>query len=296
MPTTLLSRLWPALLFYLALSATPLSVVAGGDPPAATSKAKKTVIQPEQPQVAEPTQQPDSAQQAPEPAQQSQSQPAEQKLPQVSLTPSRSSYSAAMDKGVTINGSAIRLLEPQNDGTWLLRFDVESFLADIDESLRFRWEDNQVIPLTYRYELSGFMIGSRKRSIDYDWENQTVSGEFEGESFSMALVPGALDPMGYQLQLRQDLKAGKTRMEYQVTDDGDFDRDEFAVIGQEVLDTKLGKVDTVKVEKVRAPRKKRSTVMWFAPELDYLLVRLVQIESNGSRYEINIEDADIGEN
>ncbi|WP_404363456.1 DUF3108 domain-containing protein [Marinobacter sp.] len=295
MPITLLCRLCPVLLFLLALGA-PAPSYAGGDPPAASSSVTKTekTGKAEQPQTAEPTEPPENPQQPEQPIQLERDE--EQKPPPISLTPLRATYSAAMDKGVTINGSATRLLEPQPDGTWILRFDVESFLADIDESLRFRWEDNQVIPLSYRYKLSGFMIGSRERTIDYDWENQTVSGNFEGESFSMALVPGALDPMGYQLQLRQDLKAGKTQMEYQVTDDGDFDRDEFAVIGRETLDTELGQVSTVKVEKVRAPRKKRSTVMWFAPELDYLLVRLVQIESNGSRYEINIEDANIQQN
>ena len=33
--------------------------------------------------------------------------------------------------------------------------------------------------------------------------------------------------------------------------------------------------------------------MWFAPELDYLLVRLIQVEPDGSRYEVRLEDADL---
>ena len=168
---------------------------------------------------------------------------------------------------------------------------MDSLIADISERLHFRWDNNTVVPLSYRYELSGFMIRERKRELDYDWEKGVVSGVYEGESFTLELPEGAMDPVGYQLQLRQDLKAGKTRMQYLVTDKGSFDQDEFAVIGEEVLDTRVGRVTAVKLEKVRAPGSKRETLMWFVPEMDYLLVKLVQVEKDGSRYEINVEEA-----
>lgn len=209
------------------------------------------------------------------------------------LTPFKASYSASLDKGVAIKGSATRTLRQNSDGTWQLSVDVNSLIADIEESLHFKWQEGRVVPLSYRYKLSGFMIGNRKRNLDYDWATQRVTGRYEKKSLSMALPENALDPLGYQLQLRQDLKAGKNRMVYQVTDEGDFDRDEFAVIGEETLKTALGQVDTIKAEKVREQGSKRQTLMWFAPDRDYLLVKLVQVESNGTRYEINIDKADI---
>ena len=204
-------------------------------------------------------------------------------------------YSAALDKGVALKGSAVRTLKLQPDGTWMLQFDVDSLIADITESLHFRWQDNNVIPLSYRYRLSGFMIRERTRQLDYDWDRGVVSGHYEGRSVNLELPPGALDPLGYQLQLRQDLKAGKTQMEYQVTEKGTFDQDVFAVIGEETLDTRVGRVTAVKLEKVRAPANKRETLMWFVPELDYLLVKLVQVEKDGSRYEINVDEAVIAD-
>lgn len=215
-------------------------------------------------------------------------------IPKIELKSLSSSYSAAIDKGVSINGSAVRRLEPQPDGTWLYRFDVDSFIADIEESLHFRWENNQVVPLRYRYKLSGLMISDRERSIDFNRDTQTVSGHFEGDKFQMDLKENALGPLGYQLQLMQDLKAGKREMTYSVIDDGDYDENRFAVIGEESLKTALGELNTLKAEKIRDPGSKRETLMWFAPELDYLLVRLVQVESDGTRYEIKIKDADIG--
>ncbi|WP_166264893.1 DUF3108 domain-containing protein [Marinobacter caseinilyticus] len=211
----------------------------------------------------------------------------------ITLHSAQSSYSAAIDKGLAINGSAKRILQPQPDGTWLYQFKVDSFIADIDESVRFRWQDNRVIPLKYRYKLSGFMIKDRERAINYDWNTMTASGHYRGKAFKMDLKPGALDPLGYQLQLMQDIKAGKTSVHYSVTDKGSYDEDRFAVLGEEVLTTRLGQQRTIKAEKVRDPDSKRTTLLWFAPELDYLLVRLVQTETDGTRYEINVRDADI---
>ncbi|MFL1406415.1 DUF3108 domain-containing protein [Marinobacter sp. M1N3S26] len=209
------------------------------------------------------------------------------------LTPISATYGATMDKGLSINGSATRTLEQQPDGSWLYRFDVNSFIADITESVTFNWKNGHIQPLKYRYALKGLMIRNRSRALNFNHTANTVSGSYEGESFNMPLMEGALDPLGFQLQLQQDLKAGKKDVTYAVADDGDFDEDRFAVIGEETQDTPFGEQRTVKVEKVRDADSKRSTLMWFAPELDYLLVRLVQVEPDGSRYEVNLKDADL---
>ncbi len=205
------------------------------------------------------------------------------------LTPMRASYNASMDKGITLNGSAERLLEQQDDGTWLYRTRVDSFIADIDETLTLRWENGQVIPLRYRYELSGLFIKDRKQAIDFDWEAGKATGHYRGDRFSVDLKPGTLDPMGFQLQLLQDIRAGKERMEYQVLDRGDYDLDVFAVIGEETMDTDNGEMVTVKAEKVREEDSKRETLMWFAPQKNHMLVRLVQVEPDGSRYQIMLD-------
>lgn len=212
---------------------------------------------------------------------------------QPDLTPMSATYGASMDKGLAINGSATRTLKKQEDGTWLYRFDVDSFIADITESVTFRWEDGRVRPLEYRYALKGLMVSNRSRAMNFSWPANSISGSFEGNSFTMDMVDNALDPLGFQLQMRQDLKAGKREMTYSVADDGDYDHDRFAVIGEETLATPMGEMTTLKVEKVRDEDSKRETLMWFAPELDYLLVQLVQVEPDGSRYEVNLEDADL---
>ncbi|MGP4844247.1 DUF3108 domain-containing protein [Marinobacter sp. 1Y8] len=210
-----------------------------------------------------------------------------------SLNPMTATYRASLDKGIPVKGSATRTLESKGNGQWLYRFNVDSFIADIREATYFRWENDRVAPNIYRYSLEGMMIPDRHRSIDFNHADEMVTGDYEGTEVSYSVPSEALDPMGYQLQLRQDLKNGMTEMEYQVVSKHHLEASRFGVVGEEVLESTLGDIKTVKVEKIRAPEKKRTTLMWFAPGWDYLLVRLVQVETDGTRYEIYLESAEI---
>ena len=211
------------------------------------------------------------------------------------LAPYEARYTASMSKGVSLNGEGIRELTDQGNNVWLYRTDVDSFIADINESLIFRWENGQVIPLRYRYHLSGFLIKDRKQSIDFDWQAGTATGSYRGEKFEVELRDKTLDPLGYQLQLHQDLKAGKRDVTYQVLDKGDYDDDRFAVIDEDSLGDNGRTMNTLKAEKVRDEDSKRQTLMWFDPARDYLLVRLLQVEPDGSEYELKLKDATLAD-
>lgn len=211
------------------------------------------------------------------------------------LAPYEARYTASMSKGVSLSGEGVRELTDQGNNVWLYRTDVDSFIADINESLIFRWEDGQVIPLRYRYHLSGFLIKDRKQSIDFDWQAGTATGSYRGEKFEVELRDKTLDPLGYQLQLHQDLKAGKRDVTYQVLDKGDYDDDRFAVIDEDSLSDNGRTMNTLKAEKVRDEDSKRQTLMWFDPARDYLLVRLLQVEPDGSEYELKLKDATLAD-
>ena len=83
-------------------------------------------------------------------------------------------------------------------------------------------------------------------------------------------------------------------MSYQVVDGGDVDTYDFRVLGTEKVETKAGRIDAIKVERVRDPtQSKRTTVMWFAKDWDYLLVRLQQVETDGKEYNIMLQDGTV---
>lgn len=209
------------------------------------------------------------------------------------LTPFEASYTASMEKGLSLNGTATRALTSQGNDVWLYRTDVDSFVVNIDESLVFRWKQGRVVPLRYRYRLSGFLISSRNNTIDFDWAKGVATGEHKGKRFQLPLEEGLLDPLGFQLQLHQDIKDGQREMTYRVLDGNSIDTDRFAVISGESMGSGNQQRSTLKAEKVREDSK-RQTRMWFSPDQNYLLVRLRQIEPDGSTYELKLKEAQVG--
>ncbi|MEQ6884506.1 DUF3108 domain-containing protein [Salicola sp. Rm-C-2C1-2] len=210
----------------------------------------------------------------------------------VDLYPMSSTYGAELERGITISGEATRSLEPTDTGRWIYRFDVDSFVADIRESSRFRFEDQTVISQRYRYSLEGFFLSNRYKKLDFNWDKGVIADHENDRRTDMSEQLDVQDQLGAQLQLWVDLRAGKETMEYVIPDDGDFKDYQFEVVRRETLDTrKFGDVETVVVERVREEDSPRTTLMWFAPEWDHLLVRLEQTNDEGEDFEIYLKSA-----
>ena len=211
----------------------------------------------------------------------------------VELHPMEATYGATVERGVSISGEATRSLEKREDGRWLYRFDVDSFIADIRESSVLRYEDKRVISDRYRYSLEGFFIRNRSTRYNFNWEDMLVRYLDKNRDIDISDEPGIQDQLAAQLQLWIDLQAGMKEMNYVILDDeGDFKDYQFAVLREETLETRnFGEVETILVERVRDEDSPRTTHMWFVPKWDHLLVRLDQSNKEGEDFKIYLKEA-----
>ncbi|MDR6610267.1 DUF3108 domain-containing protein [Pseudomonas synxantha] len=201
------------------------------------------------------------------------------------LQPFSASYTADW-KQLPMSGTAERSLEKTSDGKWKLSFKASMMIASLSEESTLTLDKDTLLPESYHFERGG--LGKAKKSdLDFDWNTKMITGTDRGDAVKVPLNRGMLDKSSYQLALQQDVAIGKKSMTYQVVDGSDVDTYDFRVLGSEKVDTKAGKIDAIKVERVRDPtQNKRITVMWFAKDWDYLLVRLQQVETDGKEYNI----------
>jgi hypothetical protein len=159
-------------------------------------------------------------------------------------------------------------------------------LGKIDEQALFSIsEKQQIIPQEYRYQRS--LIGiKRSESQIFDWPNKTVEYSKDDKTKSVAIDSGLLDVITHKLQLRRDLQSGKEILSYPVISRGKLKQYVYQVIANEVLETAIGPLNTVKVQRVREDSK-RQTIIWLATDWDYLAVRLEQKE-NGDSHQMKI--------
>lgn len=203
--------------------------------------------------------------------------------------PFKATYKAKY-RGISV--TAVRTMEVLKDGSYLYSFVADSLIADLKETSQFRWSDSiNIIPLRYTYERSVFGR-DRSAEIIFDWDKNRVTNNVEGKPWHMSIPLNTLDKLSYQLQLRADLINGKALSEYDVADGGKLKKYGFEVIGEESLKTRAGRFEVVKVRRLREEDEERQTVIWFAKNWDYLVVRLQQEEDDKS-YEIDLVSATV---
>lgn len=208
------------------------------------------------------------------------------------LKPFSASYTADW-KQVPVSGTAKRSLEKTGGDTWELEFEASMLVASFSERSTFKIEGDTFLPQKYRLKRSGLGKGKSIKH-DFDWQAKQVVGEDRGDPVKLPLNRGLLDKSTYQIALQHAVAAGEKSMSYQVIDGDEIETYDFRVLGEEKVSTKAGQVDAIKVERVRDPtQSKRQTILWFAKNWDYMLVRLHQVEKDGKEYQIMLDEGTV---
>lgn len=177
-------------------------------------------------------------------------------------------------------------LTPTGDGSFVYELRVGlvgiAALFRQDRTVeRSEWryhEGDQLRPLVYRYERTGEEPAST--AVTFDWPNGIARNTIRGRTETVRLAEGALDKLSYLLVLMQDLQEGKREVRYRVVAGGALETYHLAAVGQERLDTALGPLDTVKVQRL-GPDGELATTFWCAGELHFLPVKIVHREEDG---------------
>lgn len=184
-----------------------------------------------------------------------------------------------------------RLTKTANNQYDLL-FKADSFIGSITEKSKMQWNPTQqtITPLHYTYARRG-LSKDRTAELSFDWKNKTVTNNVQKTSWQMDIAQKVQDKLSYQIQMQQDLLNGHKNFTYQIADGGRLKEYKFTTVGEEMLDTPLGKVNTIKIKRSRTDDD-RVTYAWLAKNWNYLLVRLQQ-EEKGDVYTIYIHKASI---
>lgn len=192
------------------------------------------------------------------------------------------SYSASYN-GLAIDN--LRTLKHEGE-SYVLTTNASNFLGTIREEEQFQIDANgNILPQAYSYERN--ILGSaRREDTVFDPAKSRVHNSYKGENVDLAMTAQLLAPLSYQMRMRADLLAGMRELHYPVVTRRKIRDYHYQVTGREMLSTPLGKLDTVVIKRMRADNE-RQTLLWLAPSLDYVPVKLLQKE-DGESYEMLI--------
>ncbi|TYL48168.1 DUF3108 domain-containing protein [Marinomonas sp. IMCC 4694] len=199
------------------------------------------------------------------------------------LTPYSAVYSTIWKKGISLKVEGKQILTRQNNDLWRFVFSANSLLASLSESSTFYVEDHQIIPTLYQYESS--VLGKKRSAVlTFDWDKNSVRNDIKNKPWNLSIEPKTLDKLSIQLQVRQDLKMGLNTFDYLIADGGHVKNWQFKREGMETINTKIGRLSAIKIIRTDNLEKGKKTSFWFAPSLDYLLVKLEHKEDGESYY------------
>lgn len=205
------------------------------------------------------------------------------------LKPYNADYKTSA-RGMTV--TLERELRSDGDGNYTLSNGGKLLVVGFHEVALFRIQEGQIKPRSYIYQGTGLI--NRRREVHFTPGSDTVRSLYKDEWYELPYSEGTLDRLSQQEQLRLHLlNAEDPRQDITVRiADGKRIKDYTLVfIGDEVLETPLGPVNTLHFERPHEDSDRESDI-WIAPEWDYLMVKTIHVE-DGKPVEILLSDASI---
>jgi hypothetical protein len=162
------------------------------------------------------------------------------------------------------------------------------------EFVQGRMVDGRFQPQRFERRVAVAGIGNQWTAL-FDWTADTVTIVNEGKSLKLDLQGQALDGLSLKLELQRRLRAGEDNMQFWLVDEDEIKPQEFRVLPQEMLETSLGCLETIPVERIRSADSTRYTRAWHAPALQYLTVRLEHGKTDGDQMEMRIAELQLAD-
>lgn len=208
---------------------------------------------------------------------------------EITLKPFSASYEINWKSGISLNGNTVRKLSKNENGDWDFESKASAMFASVFESTQFKWQNNQIIPLKYHFKQS--VLGKKRiADVSFDWEQLKVTNTVDDKPWKMPISEGVQDKLSYQLLLQQDLARGLEEFNYSVADGGKLKQYKFVVDGKEIVEAPIGSYEAIRIKRLRDAKKNRETFIWFAPELDYQIIKLHQIEKKDKSYTLLLKE------
>ncbi len=215
-------------------------------------------------------------------------EPAPEVAPDVNLKPYRATYRIAKDGMVA---EVKRELQQVSGERWQLSDSARILFFSLKESADVQLRDRRITPLNYRYRQGPGK--KRDQDIHYDWDSATARVELDDKTRTVELGEPSYDRLSLQLQLRLDLLTGQLEQpqSYRLVDRGRIKHYRIEKIEEEILSIGKRQIQTVKLRQ-QSEGKDKETFIWAAPDLDYLIVKIVH-EDDDERYEMRLESASL---
>lgn len=209
------------------------------------------------------------------------------------LTPYKAVYE--VNRGNIMLGDTTFSLSKKDGDCYLMENLVQPmgiaamFAGEITESSYFCVENGQIRSQQYRIHEENGDEGDNY-TLKFDWGNQLVR---TNNDKPRQLPTDGLDRSVMEIAMRRLLAQAGDKLPtasfiFLMVEDDEIKPYRFRITDREPVATRVGRFDTVKVERVNAD--KREFRLWLAPELDYLPVKVERQKKGSAPYRMILRE------
>lgn len=199
------------------------------------------------------------------------------------IQPSSANYNFTVED--KYKGTATRILT-KSGNTWKYNVNAKvSGVATAAQSSVFVINGNNVAPTqaSTTYKLLG--VG-RTHNLSFNAANKQVASTYKGKTVNLSMAQQAFDDLSLEVQIRQDLLNGKFSGNYYMAKKDKIESTPFRKSGNTKITVPAGTFNTVRVDRVHDDNS-RSTSFWLAPSLDYMPVKVSQV-NDGKKMDLEL--------
>ena len=199
------------------------------------------------------------------------------------VKPSSADYSFTVED--KYKGTATRNLS-KSGNVW--KYDVNARVAGVasaSQSSAFVIAGDNVSPTQASTTYKIFGVG-RTHNLNFNSGKKQVVSTYKGKSSTHTMAQQAFDDLSLEVQIRQDLLNGKFSGNYYMAKKDKVEKTPFKKSGNTKVTVPAGTFDTVRVDRVHDDNS-RSTSFWLAPSLDYLPVKVSQV-NDGKKMDLEL--------
>lgn len=200
------------------------------------------------------------------------------------IAPFSASYDFSVDK---YNGVATRTLSRRADANeWQYTVNAGvGKVASAGQAAIFQDINGTIIPIATSRQYKIFGIGNTT-TFAFDNANHQYTSTYKGRSKTIDMPQTALDDLGLEMQIREDLKAGRWQGNYFMAGKDGIESVPFTKSAPISVTVPAGTFNVIRIDRIHNTDDRR-TSFWLAPSLDYLPVQVIQ-NNDGKTIEMNL--------
>lgn len=160
--------------------------------------------------------------------------------------------------------------------------------AERNERSLMDWSSGRPETIEYRMQQKAGWT-QRDQLLRVDARARSAASTYKGQTTALPYSPGLIDRHGLTAAIMSDLAAGRRgEFAYTVAERRAVEPQRFRTAANVRLQTAIGPMRAVRVERVRDSGDGRITKIWFARERGWLPLRIEQVEADGETLDMRI--------